>query len=500
MKIFRSIRARFTGWYLIVLALLLIALSIGLYAVLSFTLRRDLDRVLVHRATQIATMRDIRSIVNQGRFEAMLGEVVGFYTRSDSGFAVVSTREIEGVLEPEWIESAFAGRAVHVTADSPEGQPLRFYVSLLRPPIAAGGTPPADRAPPTTATDPMAPRPARPQAEGEIEPAVVVVAQPLNSIDSALSGLRTTLLIAIPMTLLLSAGGGLFLVRRALKPVDWMIETTRRIEETDLEARVDVQTGDELGRLAATLNAMLDRLANAFHRQRQFTDDASHELRTPLAVIEAEATLALRRERPAEDYRDALGIIAEEAGSMNRLIDQLLTLARSDAGSATPVFDAFDLAEMASEVVAAMEPIAEERGVMLKAEMPSSTLPMEGDPVGLRRIVVNLVENAIRHTEAGGSVTVTAGRTSEAIQLAVSDTGEGISAEHVAHIFERFYRVDEARTRGDGGSGLGLAICRAIAEAHGGRIEVESRLGEGSRFTLRLPDPLSAGATTEAEA
>jgi heavy metal sensor kinase len=315
---------------------------------------------------------------------------------------------------------------------------------------------------------------------------VLVVGQPMDSIVSALGALRRTLFLAGPLTLLLSAGGGLFLARRALKPVDRMIQTTREIEETDLARRIDVATNDELGRLAATLNAMLERLESAFHRQRQFTDDASHELRTPLSVIEAEASLALRRKRPADDYRDALAIVVEEARNMNRLIDQLLTLARADAGEEALALESLDLSEIAEETIATMRPLAEEKDVTLIAGSMTSAA-VNADRVHLKRLLANLIDNAIRYTAAGGSVTVSVAQDSESVTLTVDDTGIGIPAGHLPHIFERFYRVDKARSRAEGGSGLGLAICKQIAEEHGGSISVESDEGEGTRFAVRMP-------------
>ena len=487
MSALRSIRVRFTAWYLIVLAILLAAMSAGLHSFLSFTLRRDLDRVLVHRVAQISGVRGIREIVNEGRFEEMLGEIVGFYTRDGEGYAVVSTRQVEESLNSDWIESAFRGVPVHVTLDSPTGQSLRFYIALFRPlgPQAHLEGVVGDARPPAAPLSPGQLLPERIEGDPP-DPAVIVVAQPMDSMVSALGALRTILLVAVPLTLLLSAWGGLFLVRRALEPIDRMVGTTREIEETDLSGRVDVSTSDELGRLGRTLNAMLDRLERAFRRQRQFTDDASHELRAPLAVIEAEATLALRRERSPEDYRDALAIVAEEAGEMNRLIDRLLTLARSDAGADSRAFAPLDLASIARETVVALNPVADERGVCLTGP-EDANVDIYGDVGGLRRVVSNLLDNAIRHTPKGGRVSIALAAEAGGVILAVTDTGDGIPPEHLPHIFERFYRVDVARSRADGGSGLGLAICRAIVESHGGTIEAESELGVGSSFVVRLP-------------
>jgi heavy metal sensor kinase len=405
-----------------------------------------------------------------------VGELVVLYQRSDAGYDVASTRSIGASVEGAWIEGAFNGHPTYVTAIGPGGELLRLYVALFRPPGAPRARPAGQEEPPLRGEG---------LADELPEPVVAVVGRPMDIVTSGLSALRGTLLIAVPLTLLLSAVGGLFLVRRVLAPVDRMIETARSIEETDLTGRVDVRANDELGRLAATFNAMLERLESAFRRQRQFTDDASHELRSPLSVIEAEATLALRRERSADDYRDALATIADEAAGMNRMIDQLLTLARGDAAEDEEVLETVDLGALARETSEAMRPVAEEAGVSIAAdEMPGALVA--GDPVRLRRVVANLIDNAIRYTPAGGGVTVSVrGEANDAV-LTVSDTGIGISEEQLVHIFERFYRADGARQRGQG-SGLGLSICRQIVDEHGGTIAAESAEGEGTTFTVRIP-------------
>jgi len=484
----RTLRARFTGWYLIVLAVLLAAMSVSLYLFVSFTLHRELDRSLARRVLQLSTTPGVREVVAEGRFEEMLGEIVGFYTRDGDAYAAVSTRPIEDLVDPEWIESAFRHVPVYATSDSPTDQPLRIYVSLFRP--SGLPDPPAavrDGARPDTPDHlPQAPRRVGDSSGDPPDPAVVVIAQPMDRTLSALASLRATLLAAVPLTLLLSAGGGLFLIRRALDPVDRIVETARGIEETDLRQRVDVTSSDELGRLAETFNAMLDRLERAFLRQRQFTDDASHELRTPLSVIEAEATLALRRERAAQDYRDALAVIADEARSMSRLTDQLLALARSDAGETSQHTEPVNLADVTRETAAAMEPLTNEAGLSLVASS-DSPVEVDGDPAALKRLVANLVENAVRHTPPGGSVVVAVGTSGADALLTVADTGSGIPIDALPHVFDRFFRADEARTRRGGGSGLGLSICRAIVEGHGGTIDAANAPDGGATFAVRLP-------------
>jgi signal transduction histidine kinase len=241
-----------------------------------------------------------------------------------------------------------------------------------------------------------------------------------------------------------------------------------------------------LGRLAATLNEMIGRLEKAFQRQKQFTSDASHELRTPLAVIEAESTLALQKERPSSDYQRSLEIISQESSQMSSLIDQLLTLARADAGKEQWNFTEVNLGKLISNLSADVEVLCKEKGLSLQLGK-TKDLVVNGDEARLRELFMNLLDNAIRYTPAPGTVSVSFRREGQMAVVAITDTGIGIPAEDIPFIFERFYRVDKSRSRAEGGSGLGLAICRHIAEAHGGKIEVESQVGAGSTFSVWLP-------------
>jgi len=247
-----------------------------------------------------------------------------------------------------------------------------------------------------------------------------------------------------------------------------------------------VNTKDELGRLAATLNAMIGRLEKAFQRQKQFTSDASHELRTPLAVIEAESSLALQRDRPSSDYRQSLEIISQESRQMSSLIDQLLTLARADAGKEQWNFTEVNLGKLTSNLGTDVEVLCQEKGLSFQLGQPQD-LVVKGDEARLRELFMNLLDNAIRYTPAPGTVSVTLRREGQMAVVAIMDTGVGIPAEDIPFIFERFYRVDKSRSRAEGGTGLGLAICRHIAEAHGGKIEVASQVGAGSTFSVWLP-------------
>jgi heavy metal sensor kinase len=488
VRFFRSIRVRFTGWYLVILSVLLTALGIGLYATLSYTLQRNQDFALEHRVVQLEASDEVRVALDEGRLGGVLGETGALFRYTEGQHSVLSTGGAEQMLDPAWIDAALAGSASHHTVRSEDGTPFRFYVSLLQP---HPGVLPRDRDPAPGASsgsnqDTILTAPS---------PVVIAVGQPMDKTLEALSALKRTLWIAIPITLLVSSGGGLFLVRRALMPIDRIVQTARGIEGRDLSGRVPVASEDELGRLTRTINAMLGRLERSFRRQRQFADDASHELRSPLAVIQAEATLALRRDRDREAYRQSLTVIADEARSMNHLIDQLLTLARGDRAAEVPnsvPVDVDTLIQSSVEEVSSLA--ASNRGRLhVYPGPPGSRVAILGDETQLRRVLRNLLDNAIRYTQAGGEIRLSAGRDGAAVEITVADSGIGIAAHHLDHIFERFYRVDMSRGRRGGGGGLGLAICRQIVEAHGGTIQVSSEEGVGTTFRVRLPAAESDG-------
>ncbi|HEY1111713.1 MAG TPA: ATP-binding protein, partial [Opitutaceae bacterium] len=240
-----------------------------------------------------------------------------------------------------------------------------------------------------------------------------------------------------------------------------------------------------LGELATVLNSTFARLEAAFADQKNFTADASHELRTPLAVILTETQRVLSRERTAAEYREAIEICREAAQEMKRLTESLLELARFDAGQETLRRQPFDLAVVAQAAVDLMRPLAVERNI--KVEVACAPASASGDPDRLRQVAVNLLQNAVRYNRDGGEIRVTTSATEHEAVLTVSDTGGGIAAEALPHVFERFYRADKARSRAQGGTGLGLAICKAIVAAHGGSIAIESEVGKGTTLTVRLP-------------
>lgn len=323
--------------------------------------------------------------------------------------------------------------------------------------------------------------------------------------ENLLPRLLWTLIFGGLFTLLVALAGGYWLADRALQPVKTVTRTAQVISATDLSRRLNIHTQDELGELAGTFNQMLDRLQAAFDRQRQFTADASHELRTPLTIIGLETGRALSGSRSIEDYQHALEVIQSENESMSRLVGELLTLARMDAGQIQVKLEPLDLSDLALEVLERFAPLAEQKEIQLQAgELPE--IPIEGDRQYLLQMIGNLVDNAIKYNTKGPEqwVRVETGIDSNparpAAWVRVSDNGPGIAPEHIPHLFDRFYRVDSARSRNPGdpetgeiipGSGLGLSIVQWIAHIHSGEVCVTSEPGKGTIFEARLP--LAAG-------
>lgn len=308
--------------------------------------------------------------------------------------------------------------------------------------------------------------------------------------EDAADTLRTLLLIlavAYLATLVLASFGGVWLAGRALSPIDELTGLARRISAEDLGQRLDLRLpDDEVGRLARTFDEMISRLDDSFRRQRRFTADASHELRTPLTIIKGQIEVSLQSARESDAYRQVLEAVNEEVDRLVRLTGSLLTLARADAGQIPVAFESVNLAPLVAGAVEQLTPMSSQRDVELR-HAPGADINVWADENLLLQLLLNLLDNAIKHTPAGGTVSAGWSLSGEQAELWVRDTGVGIPVEHLPHIFDRFYRVDEARSRAEGGVGLGLAISRWIAEAHGGAISVESASGEGSTFTVRLP-------------
>jgi two-component system, OmpR family, sensor kinase len=315
----------------------------------------------------------------------------------------------------------------------------------------------------------------------------IIATAPVESLDASLRTVREVLLIALPLFLVLAAAGGYWMTKRNLAPLEAMSKQAEHIGEANLHTRLTVDNAaDELATLAASFNELLGRLDQSFDAMRRFVADASHELRTPLSVIRGEADVALSRERGPAEYRESLAIILDESRRLSRLVDDLLNLARADAGRVRLQVREFDFDELVADCCRAAQRAAAAQQVSIEYRGGAS-LPFSGDEELLRRLVLNLLDNAIRYTPPGGHVTASLGRREGRVRLAIADTGIGIAPDAAPHVFERFFRADPARLRAEGGFGLGLSIVKWIAESHRGAVELESRPDAGATFTVTLP-------------
>jgi heavy metal sensor kinase len=323
------------------------------------------------------------------------------------------------------------------------------------------------------------------------QPCTVIALQSLHAREEMLEDIRATFAWTIPLALLLASAGGYFLARKSLAPVVAMSSQAGRIGATNLHERLVVQNKrDELGHLAQSFNSLLDRLNESFERQRRFMADASHELRTPVAILRGEAEVALSQQvRSFEEYRESLGVLHHEAERLTHIVEDLFTLTRADAGQYPLQPRDFYLEELVSECVHSARTLALAKKISLNFEEASES-PIRADESLLRRMILNLLDNAIKYTPEGGLVTVTCRRVGDEYILSIADTGVGIPADLQPRIFERFFRADKARSRSEndgGGAGLGLSISRWIAEAHHGRLELTRSDSSGSTFTAYLP-------------
>ena len=321
--------------------------------------------------------------------------------------------------------------------------------------------------------------------EGTFRVYLAISSQP---IEHMLERLTALLLLILPAFVLCSALGGYWLSRRALRPVQSITEKARFIGVNNLSERLAVpETRDEIQQMAETWNDMLGRLEGAVAKISQFTADASHELRTPIAIVRFAAERALRRKRTEAEYKETLQQIQSESERMTALVEDLLYLARADANALAERRQAVDFREIVKATCSDFEPLAAEAGIALTQALDDLG-PVMGNETGLRRLLRILLDNAIKYTPRGGMVSVRLAHKDGRAMLTVSDTGIGIPEEAQRHIFERFFRVDPSRSKESGGFGLGLSIAQTIANQHGSSIEMQSRDGGGSIFSVAFEE------------
>ncbi|NPV54303.1 MAG: HAMP domain-containing protein [Firmicutes bacterium] len=503
----RSIRVRLTGWYVFLLAAILIGFSILVYISMERSLCSDLDATLQAKAAQVeaavkivpgglAIMEDVINhpgnlggLENRNAPPASVS--IPFVVLDTAGDLKISSGFSSRVLPvgPDVVGPAIHGNTLFGTVKIEDRESLRF----LSAPLEVNGR----------------------------RVGVVVVGRSLYSLESTLARLRLILASLILSALVFAGISGYLMAWRALAPIDTITRTARKITAEDLSLRLNLQgvsVDDELGRLARTFDEMLSRLDEQFQRERQFTADVSHELRTPLTVIRSTSDVALRDPGPTMDgYRMALSSIRDEAMRLSRIVDDLLFFARADFRQVRLNLEPVDIDGFMGEVFDYGVRLAASKGIALEApealraweswkprepweSWEPGAVVVEGDRSQLMRMFINLIDNAVKYTPPGGKVSIETYIETYAegdfACVVVRDTGPGIPPEELPKIFDRFYRVDRSRARADsgcrgaeatGGTGLGLSIAKTIAELHGGNITVESEPGRGSAFKVTLP-------------
>ncbi len=478
-----SLRIKLTLWYVLILGILLISFSSFLYLTLSKSLYRDVDNKLRALAELIAsesasplskfgfgnidqTLEASMNLKPIGKFIQVLDESGNIGRKSDN------LKNVQLPISLGALKNASKGLITFETNRSFGNTPLRIVTFPIL-------------------------------GDNHITK-IVQVASSLEDVEDALNTLLIILIVAVPLALLIASLGGQFLANKALKPVDHITLTARMITSQNLNQRIKpLKVKDEISRLIETFNEMISRLDRSFRQIKQFSSDASHELKTPLTILKGEVEVALRKERGSLEYEQILKSNLEEINRMSQIVEDLLLLSKADSGEIRLNREDMNLTEILNDVVSQVDILAQSKNLRIETSNHHEEIHLLGDPLRIRELFLNLIENGIKYTEKGGSIYIRLTKDTfpregtpsgepkeeqtEFVSLVVSDTGIGIAKEDQERIFDRFFRVDKARSREQGGSGLGLSICKWIVEAHRGEIKVESELGRGSSFIVKLP-------------
>jgi len=455
----RSVRLRLTLWYMAALSAILLLYAGGVLVFVRHRLYRELDRRL-HEQFETAEHR-LRRVGTDGLSWHESGSHHDEKGEPKQHGVQVWSREGRLLLQRGWpdrtaIGAGFSQRMPPETVRLAGGERCR----QLTGPYSIGGL------------------------------AVVIrVTRSESPLQHELGELLLVMILGLPFAVGIAGVGGYLLARRALAPVGRMVEKARTISADRLSERLAVEDPeDELGGLATVFNEVFSRLEQSFDELRRFTADASHELRTPLTAIRSVGEVGLRERRDEDAYREIIGSMLEEADRLNRLVDSLLTLARAEGRRKRLKLEPADLGDLAREVAEHLGALAEERGQSISVEA-DGRVEAAIDRLVLRQALINLLDNAIKYSPEGGRIRIALNATDRERRLEVIDEGAGIPLEHRQRVFDRFYRVDQARSREMGGTGLGLSITRWAVEAHGGRVELECPPGQGCIFRVVLPQP-----------
>ena len=459
MQMFSSIRFRLTIWYLASFGSLLIIFSVYVYSLLANDLQKEFDTSLQRTAT--STVNYFTEFVERKNELGGAQETVKELQVGELRTAILREGKLLASSGPDVLEIMQA-----------TGVPARLDAATQ----------------PFLATDSGGRQRLSvvPFQEGGTRYAVVVI-EPLQELSMQLGRMRRIFFIGIPAALLLAAAGGFLLAKKSLEPVVRISRQAERISAKNLHERLNIiNPEDELGKLAEVINALLSRLESSFRVMREFMADASHELRTPIAIIHGEADVALSLHRDPHKYRESLTIINRQSNRLGRIVNDMLVLARADSGQQPLRLEEIYLDDLLEECCHSAQTLASAADVRLTLDSEKD-ISFRGDEELLRRMTVNLLDNAIHYTPAGGSVAAKLVRNEAQVQLTISDTGIGIPQDCISRVFDRFYRIEATNKLPDRGSGLGLSIVKLAAEAHRGSVDVSSEPGRGSVFTVHLP-------------
>ncbi len=462
MRLFKTLRARFALWTAGMLFIILLIFGVLVYG--------NMARGLVAAIDDTLTLNASQAVLGLNAENGQLSSLQGFVQNlegvdvSESGFTI-RVLDTKGQI----LQEVGAYRSLPIPYDNLtralQGKPN--FVTLLLP--TKDHKLRVYSAPITENTQPIG---------------VIQVAHSLDEVNETLEKLLTTLIFSIPLLAIATALSGYFLAGRALSPIDNITRTAHQISSTkDLSARLNMPANDdEVGRLSATFDTMLAQLEDAFRRERQFTSDASHELRTPLAAMQTILNSTMTRHRTPAEYEQALTDLSAETRRMRTLIEELLHLARRDSDHSTFNYEPVDLSLLLDDVLDSLYPLAEKKGLGFTRKIEKHIV-VTGDRDALVRLFANVLGNAIKYTQTG-EILVAASAKKNVCEVTIKDSGIGIAAEHLSHIFDRFYRVEHARSTE--GTGLGLSIALGVARAHGGDIHVDSIIGKGTTVTVQL--------------
>ena len=472
MNPWRSLEFRLTAWYAVTLFVGFLALSLVLWTAVRYAVRAAVDDRLHQR---------IESLVAAVSMEIDEEDDEDDEDEPDDRDEL---EELRREIEEDLVEYVLALPEGRMTQIRDEDEEQIFPPDRVDPPLISwrrGGPEPLLY---TTDVSSVPHRVLIEEVSLGDETYAVLLASSLESLSAIRGRMLMSLLVAAPAALLLSCGGGFYIARKALNPINEISETASGISVGNLDKRIAVhETGDALERLSRAFNAMLDRLESSVAKIEQFSADASHELRTPISVIRTTAELAVRHGRTEEEYRADLKDIEAEANRVSQLIEVLLSLSREGAETRSVPMSDVDLSELVPQVCRQFHREVESKGLTLEVTVPEEATVVTGNEPSLYRMLASLLENAVTHTDEG-RITISLQRDTDGIRLAVKDTGEGIPEEAIGRVFDRLYRADSSRTREGGNLGLGLSIAKRIAELHGAELSARSRLGEGTEFIL----------------